>query len=173
MSCDGGKLCFPESSLQSPVTILSPKGDCDHQDPSQCSACLPLGLPSVYAWNGTLYSDKRTEEGRRALSDEFGLRSNRLHSGPQWTMGLRSLTGRCWSGSRKYTRQPGEGQTAGIGMHPTLSGGNGTWWPAKFRAPSDQKRQAIKGGKRGREQPLRKYVKKFTIFYGFFATTGL
>ena len=29
------------------------------------------------------------------------------------------------------------------------------------------------GAKRGREQPLRKYVKKFTIFYGFFATTGL
>lgn len=55
--CDAGKLQFLESSLQSPVTLLCAKADCDHQDPDQCSAYLPLGSPSLYTWNGALYYD--------------------------------------------------------------------------------------------------------------------
>lgn len=50
------------------------------------------------------------------------------------------------------------------------------WYLVADQVPGpirSKKTDEKKGAKRGREQPLRKYVKKFTIFYGFFATTGL
>lgn len=52
---ENGVLYFLEPTLSAPLSVLCSKANCQHTDPNVCSAYLPQGCYSVYAWNDAIY----------------------------------------------------------------------------------------------------------------------